>query len=194
MSEFSERVRLIRYEFGTTDGTPPNLDLRHDPALTDSFDTNEFVAGLVARHVAEHELVLAPGAMPAQILVALGTMTMAFKTHPSVQLLCRHGYPEDAFARVRTLFEIALDLRYMRHEPNEESARAKRWLDWAKVVQYRLLGVVERGGDYFDDVRKALAEHEEEINAVTAAIEQLKAEDSHWFTNKKGKPQLHSHW
>src|SRR5205085_4096186 len=103
------------------------------------------------------------------------------------------GFAEDALARVRTLFELALDLQYMMRADDPQET-AQRWLDWATVIQHRLLGVLERGDDNFDDLRSALSAKPDEKAAVLEAIERVKAKGTHWFTNAEGKHRLHGHW
>jgi hypothetical protein len=193
MTAFSERTRLVRYLLGTTDGRPPALDLQDHAELTESFDLNERLAGLVAQHASTKGFELPPGPISTTQMVVLGAMASAFKTHSAIQLLCRQGYNEDAMARLRTLFEMALDLRYMRFVPDQIGARSERWLDWAKVVQFHLLGVLDRDDDYYDDVRKELTEeHADEYQSVLEAIERVKAKGTHWFDDEGRRPR--NHW
>jgi hypothetical protein len=195
MATFSEKTRLVRYLLGTATGRPPTLDLRDHPGLTESFDLNERLAGLIAQVASTKGFEIPPGPISTTEMVVLGAMASAFNTHSAIQLLCRQGYRDDAFARVRTLFEMALDLRYMRFVPDEVGARAERWLDWAKMVQFRLLGVLERGGDYYEDVRKALFEqHSDELQSVLDAIERVKAKGTHWYVDEEGNRRTRSHW
>jgi hypothetical protein len=47
----------------------------------------------------------------------------------------RQRYREDAFARLRTLFEFALDLRYLRKDPGQTSELAEWWLDSGTLMR-----------------------------------------------------------
>lgn len=108
---------------------------------------------------------------------------MAFKTHAAIMHLCRLGYREDAEAQLSTLFELALDLRHMRQADDQQEC-AQRWLDWAEVVQHRYWGVLNRGDDYYDEVRRELASWPLEMQEVLDAIERVKAKDSHSYTGR----------
>jgi Family of unknown function (DUF5677) len=194
MTEFSDRRWLVRYLVGTDDGRPAVLDLCDHPDLTERFETNEWLAGLVAHQASMKEFEIPPGPINPVKFVVLGAMATSLKTHSAIQLLCRQGYWEDAFARVRTLFEFALDLRYMQKDAAQTSELAQRWLDWARVAQQHLLGVLERGDDYFEGVRDVLADHPDETQSLKAAIERVKAKETHWYVDKSGNRRTHSHW
>jgi hypothetical protein len=183
----------LRYLLGTPDGAPAALDLRHEPGLADGFDTGEHLAGLVAKYVATTGLAMPGGFVTPPEMVVLGALPMAFKTHAAIMHLSRLGYREDAEARLRTLFELAVDLRYMlqAHDPQD---CAQRWLDYAKVVQHKLWGVLERGGDYYEEIRRQLANRPQEMQQVLEAIDRVKAKETHWYTDSNGKPKLHAHW
>jgi len=107
-------------------------------------------------------------------MVVLGALPLAFKTHAAIMHLCRLGYREDAEARLRTLFELALDVRYMLQAEDPQDC-AQRWLDYATVVQHKFWGVLNRGDDYYDEVRRELANRSKEMQENLDAIERVKA-------------------
>lgn len=193
MAEPERSDLLLRYVLGTADGKPAAVDLRNDPATVDAFENGEFLAGLVAKFVSSNGLAVPGGFATPPEMVVVGALPMAFKTHAAVMHLCRLGYVQDAHARVRTIFELALDLRYMLRADDPQEC-AQRWLDWAIVEQHRLWGVLDRGDEYYSDVRHAVKAKPREMQEVLDAIKRVKAKDTHWFTNSSGKRQLHNHW
>lgn len=70
---------------------------------------------------------------PAQA-VAFYAIAKATKTYRAVLILRREGCPEDAMILLRSLFELALEFRYIAQDP--ESDRACRWLDYEWVTKY----------------------------------------------------------
>jgi len=72
----------------------------------------------------------------AMLLLAMGK---GYKTHRAMLILAQRGYGEDASILLRTLFELAVDARYVAQAPRSE--RALRWLDYDWVERYELYRV-----------------------------------------------------
>ena len=70
----------------------------------------------------------------------------AYKSYQAANLLYRQGYLEDAFILARTVFELALQARYMKEDPKP---RARLFTEYDPVARYRYylrlkkLGVID---------------------------------------------------
>jgi hypothetical protein len=70
----------------------------------------------------------------------------AYKSYQAAELLYKSGYVEDAFILARTVFELALQARYMKEDPKP---RARLFTEYDPVARYRYylrlkeLGVID---------------------------------------------------
>ena len=119
---------------------------------------------------------------PAQAMVifALGK---AYKTHRALLILCQDGYGEDAAILLRSLFELALDARYIARDPSGQAAL--RWIDYDAVTRYELARTVHT--DPYFEVHRANAPGGEVV-PVDAVEQALEAQRTHkfWANEKNG--------
>jgi hypothetical protein len=129
---------------------PPTVaDLREDAQLAPLFDANEQLSAFIRRVWATTSLA-PPEEMAPKQAVVLFALGKAYKTHRAIQILCSEGYGEDAAILQRSLFELAVETRYITRSPLQK--RALRWLDYDVVSQYEMARVV-RDDPYFATYR-----------------------------------------
>ncbi len=132
------------------------------------------------------------GFAPTQ-MVALVALGKGLKTYRAITILCDQGYGEDAQILLRSLFEHALDVRYISKHPNSNEA-ALRWLDYDWVVKHELTKVVHTD-PYFEEYRQAVKGDDQKTKEIED--EALKAQEKwhFWRKEKDGKlSRAHAHW
>lgn len=93
----------------------------------------------------------------------------AYKSYQAVRVLWREGFAEDAFILARTIFELALQVRYMVEDPKP---RARLFAEHDPVVRYRYYQRLKRLGD--TDLIKAIESREEELLGLKQNYDRFK--------------------
>lgn len=86
----------------------------------------------------------------------------AYKSYQAIRVLWREGFAEDAFILARTIFELALQTRYMREDPKP---RARLFAEHDPVMRYRYYLRLKKLGD---------AKLVQRIERNTQGLEELK--------------------
>ncbi len=105
----------------------------------------------------------------------------AYKSYQAIRILWSTGFVEDAFVLVRTIFELALQARYMSGDPKP---RARLFTEYDIVARYR----------YYERVRKlndpilaaTFARREHELQGLMEEYDRLKdryPENKGWWGN-----------
>lgn len=68
----------------------------------------------------------------------------AYKSYQAIRVLWREGFAEDAFILTRTIFELALQARYMKEDPKP---RARLFAEQDPVMRYRYYLNLKKLGD-----------------------------------------------
>jgi len=129
---------------------------------------------------------------PAQQMVrfALGK---AHKTHRAILILCGQGYGEDAAVLLRTLLELAIDVRYMKLDPGED--RGQRWLDYYWVTRYEFSRTAAKSSlAEFDDVRQEIQQHPEVQERIEAEARRVQQRWKFWKDEHKGNLVRPGNW
>jgi len=122
---------------------------------------------------------------PAQQMVrfALGK---AHKTHRAIVVLCRQGYGEDAAILLRTLLELAIDVRYIALDPGDD--RGQRWLDYDSVTRYEFSATALRSPlPEWDDVRQSIQEDPALQQRIDAEARRVQKRWGFWKAERKGR-------
>jgi Family of unknown function (DUF5677) len=113
---------------------PEERGVSSDPEIRSLLRINARLARLLKGALGALRLSLAD-LSPAQALVIFAA-TKASKTHSSILVLCRRGAGEDAAIILRSMFELALDVKYISADASGD--RAERWLDYDWVNRYEV--------------------------------------------------------
>jgi hypothetical protein len=153
-----------------------------DPEIRSLLRINGRMARLLKGALRALRLSLADLSLP-QALVVFGA-TKAAKTHSSILLLCRRGNGEDAAILLRSLFELALDVKYVSADTSGD--RARRWLDYDWVNRYEIARIDKLR---LDNVPLTATEVEIEKEA-----QRVEAKWGFWPTRKDGRLIAPRHW
>ena len=116
----------------------------------------------------------------------------AYKSYQAIQRLWLEGFAEDAFILTRTIFEIALQARYMSQDPRE---RARKFFLHYPVAQYRYyLKLKELDGleltKRFEARAKDLAKLKEAYESHKSDYQGLNwwGDSIRWLAKQSGQP------
>lgn len=103
----------------------------------------------------------------------------AYKSYQAIRVLWREGFAEDALIIARTIFELALQGRYMQEDPKP---RARLFVEHDPVVRYRYYQKLKRSGDTI--FLPAIESRTQELSELKQQHDRLKAkypENKGWW-------------
>lgn len=101
----------------------------------------------------------------------------AYKSYQAICLLWREGFAEDAFILARTIFELALQARYMKEEPKP---RARLFAEHDPVMRYRYYLKLKKLGDSV--LIQGIESRPQELSELKQHHDRLKAQ----YPERKG--------
>lgn len=108
----------------------------------------------------------------------------AYKSYQACRVLWRQGFSEDTFILVRTIFELALQARYMKQAPK---SRARLFNEYDPVMRYRYYKNLKKLGD--PELIRAIESHAQELSELRQHHDRLKAkypEGKGWWGRSVG--------
>ncbi len=133
-------------------GSPEPLNLDSSPELEWLFRANERLAQCILGFLSSGRAGIPDGGFHPFQLMTTVSLVKGLKTHAADMLLCRHGFGQDAALLTRSLFELAVDVRYAAQEPGGD--RARRWWDYDAVTRYESNQVITTDPYFSDFVEK----------------------------------------
>jgi hypothetical protein len=85
--------------------------------VRDVFDLAERIGATLRRQWRTRRLEIPEDGVTPIEKVVIVAVAKAFKTYQSILILCREGYVDDAEVLLRTLFELAVSVRYVKLDP-----------------------------------------------------------------------------
>ncbi len=125
---------------------PPELDLSSQPTLAKLFELNEQLSGLLRYFWTTTELTTAMGDLAPSQRVMMFFIAKAHKTHRATIILSRAGYGGDAMMLMRSLFEMAVEARYITEDPL--SPIALRWLHFDYIERSKFYHIVKNDPEF----------------------------------------------
>lgn len=133
----SESHEFSRLEWSDADPRARSaLDLPVNPDSLRLIHVNEQFCATVSEAVHPNSATLPSGNWEPAQACSLFALVKGLGTHRAITSLCRRGYGLDAGILLRSLFELALDSRYISQEPWGD--RPLRWMDFDWVERYEL--------------------------------------------------------
>jgi hypothetical protein len=115
-----------------------------------------------------------PGDLKDGQAMAVFAVAKSAKTHRAIMSLCRKGFGEDAAVLVRSMFELATDLKYVAADPSGD--RARRWIDYGWALRYEFTEIIK--------AEPTLAHHRQHVAADEPNQQEITAEarraDQEW--------------
>ena len=168
------------------------MDLRHRPDLRPLFEESRRLRRLLER-AATSNRVPANSQPTARLLMAAVCLAKATKSHAAILSLCGTGYGEDASVLVRTVFETAVDIRYIAETSDGEEV-ARRWLEFDVVNRYEMAKVV-RSDPYFASHLAAGEYTEQQWDDLQAEARRAQREWGFWGEeDDEGDLKRPKHW
>lgn len=108
----------------------------------------------------------------------------AYKSFQACRVLWKQGFGEDAFILARTIFEMALQARYMKQAPKP---RARLFTEYDPVMRYRYYRNLKRLGDA--ELVRSIESRTQELSELRQSYDRLKAkypEGKGWWGRSVG--------
>jgi hypothetical protein len=110
-------------------------------------------------------------------------LVKAFKTHSAALVLCRKGYVEDALVLLRTLLELAIDVRYVLKNQREELVA--RWWYYDVVERYESVRAL-RGDPSFMGSFDGWGEDDPTLKNLKEEAKEAQKRWGYWRVKKDG--------
>ncbi|MGH2459886.1 MAG: DUF5677 domain-containing protein [Chloroflexota bacterium] len=170
---------------------PEVFNPRSDATLDLLFASNERLSAPLVEFLGKTRVRAFETFSPLQAMVTVA-IGKGVKTHGAILRLCRSGYDVEALVLLRTLFELAVDTRYVVRDSTGEWAQ--RWIDYDVVLRKTLSDVISTD-PYFEHHRASAAGEDTARGEI--AVEARRAQEKWHFWGRDRDGELSKpidHW